>query len=43
MKSVVLDYWGLRLGRRPADPAAGTPMLLMGDEMRHTRLGNNNA
>jgi len=23
--------------------AAGTPMLLMGDEMRHTQLGNNNA
>jgi len=23
--------------------AAGTPMMLMGDEMRHTQLGNNNA
>ena len=23
--------------------AAGTPLLLMGDEMRHTQLGNNNA
>ena len=23
--------------------SAGTPMLLMGDEMRHTQLGNNNA